>query len=160
MNWTYFWEQYDFSVYSKKQLTNTKKLAYLKNALKGGAAKHVIDSLTGSGDHYEEAISLRLSHLAHVLAIVDATPLKDGTERELHYLHYTVIQHLRALWGIDCKPSGPFVTSVSELNLDMVRQPLNGKRPAKTPSLYLTTLSYSNSSTCVLSLLRQSARVN
>ena len=126
VNWTYFWEQYNISVHSKKQLTNTEKLAYLKNALKGGAAKHVIEGLTGSGDHYEEAIEClqkrynrpRLIHQAHVRAILDAPPLKDGTGRELRRLHDTVTQHLRALRGMDCEPLGPFVTSALELKLD------------------------------------------
>ena len=48
--------------------------------------------------------------------ILEALPLKDSSSKELRRLHDVVQQHLRAL---DYKPSGPFITSVLELKLDV-----------------------------------------
>lgn len=50
--------------------------------------------------------------------IVKALTLKEGTGKELRHLHDTVQQHLRALKAMGCEPSGPFITSVLELELD------------------------------------------
>ena len=60
----------------------------------------------------------RLIHQTHVKMILDATPLKDGTGKELRRLHDTVQQHLRALKSMDYEPSGPFITSIIEIKLD------------------------------------------
>ena len=126
VNWRSFWEQYSVSVHSRKQLASSEKLAYLKHALKGGSAKHVVEGLSGSGNNYDEAIDClqkrydrpRLIHQAHVRAILDAPALKEGNGKELRRLHDTVTQHLRALKAMDCEPSGPFITSALELKLD------------------------------------------
>ena len=126
VNWTVFWEQFQISVHSRSQLSNSEKLAYLKHALKEGAAKHTIDGLSGSGDHYEEAIDClkkrfdrpRLIHQAHVQSILEVPTLKDGNGKELHRLHDTVSQHLRALKVMDYEPPGHFITSMLELKLD------------------------------------------
>ena len=47
--------------------------------------------------------------------IIEAQCLRDGSGKELHD---TVQQYLRALKGMDCEPSSPFITSVLELKLD------------------------------------------
>ena len=47
--------------------------------------------------------------------ILEAPLLKIGDGKELHRLHNTVLQHIRAM---ECEPSGPFITSVIELKLD------------------------------------------
>ena len=59
----------------------------------------------------------RLIHQTHVKMILDATPLKDGTGKELRRSHDTA-QHLRALKSVDYKSSGPFITSIIELKLN------------------------------------------
>ena len=51
--------------------------------------------------------------------MLEAPPLKDGSGKELRHLHDTVQQHLRALKEMDYEPSGPFITSVLELKLDV-----------------------------------------
>ena len=86
----------------------------------------MIEGLSGSGDDYKEAVECltkrynrpRLIHQAHVHAILDTHPLKDGNGKELRRLHDTLSQHLRALRAMDCEPSGPFVTSAIELKFD------------------------------------------
>ena len=98
LHWTTFWEQFDVTIHSKSILTNAEKLAYLQHALKGGSARQTIKGLSRSGDQYAEAITClkdrfnkpRMIHQAHVRAIVDAPPLKDGTGRELRRLHDVV----------------------------------------------------------------------
>ena len=83
-------------------------------------------SLRDSGDNYSEAIEClqsrfdrpHLIHQTHVCMISEAPALKDGTGKELHRLHDTAQQHLRALKAMGHEPPGPFITSLLELKLD------------------------------------------
>ena len=83
-NWPTFREQFDVAITSKPKLTNSEKLAYLRNEVKDGPAKSTIEGLAGSGDNYPEAITClrsrndnpRLLHQAHVRAIVEFPTLK------------------------------------------------------------------------------------
>ena len=126
LHWRNFWEQFSVSVHNRPSLSNAEKLVYLQQSLKDGSAKNVIEGLSRSGDNYEEAIQClktqydrpRLIHQGHVKTILEATPLKDGTGKELRKLRDTVQQHLRALKSMGHDPSGPFITSTLELKLD------------------------------------------
>ena len=64
MNWRSFCEQYTVSIYSKPQLSNPEKLAYmyLQQALKNGPARHVTEGLLGKGDSYADAIDCLHHH--------------------------------------------------------------------------------------------------
>ncbi len=112
INWRTFWEQFAVSVHDRSKPSNAEKLTYLRHALKDGSAKHVVEGLSNSGDHYEEAVEClrkrydrpRLLHQAHVRAILEVPALKDGNGKELRRLHDTVNQHLRALKAIDHDP--------------------------------------------------------
>ena len=114
------------SIHSRSDLANAEKLAYLRNALKNGSAKNVIEGLSRSGEQYDEAIAClkarynrpRLIHQAHVRKIMKIPNLKEGTGKELRKLHDTAQQHLRALKSLGQEPDGPFVTSIIELKLD------------------------------------------
>ena len=126
VNWRTFWEQFSISIHDRPGLSDAEKLAYLRHSLKDGSARNIIEGLSRSGDCYTEAIDSlkarydrpRLIHQTHVRMILEATPLKDGTGKELRRLHDVVQQHLRALKAMDYEPSGPFITSVLELKLD------------------------------------------
>lgn len=60
LHWQTLWEQFSISVHDHSTLTNSEKLVYLKQSLKGGSARNIIEGLSHSGDNYEEAIqSLR-----------------------------------------------------------------------------------------------------
>ena len=93
--WTPFWEQFEIAVHHKSVLSVAEKLSSLKQALKDSPARHVIEGLSGHGDNYAEAIEClqkrydcpRLLHEAHIKAIVEASVLKDDTEREIRRLH-------------------------------------------------------------------------
>ena len=88
-----------FSVHGCSSLSDSEKLVYLQHAVKNGSAKATIEGLSQSGECYMEAMDClksrynhpRLIHQTHVKMILDATPLKDGTGKELHD---TVQQHL------------------------------------------------------------------
>ena len=54
----------------------------------------------------------------HVSKILEIPNLNDGTGRELHQLHDTAQQHLRALKALGHEPDGSFITSMLELKLD------------------------------------------
>ena len=126
MEWQSFWEQFDVSVHSRSQLTDPERLAYLRQALKDGPAKRVIEGFSGSGSAYREAIDMlqkrydrtRLLYQSHVQAIVDAPVVKEGNGKDLRWLHGVLSQHLRALKAMDCEPSGKFLTSMIELKQD------------------------------------------
>ena len=51
IDWNSFWEQFDISIHSRTKLSNTEKLVYLKQSLKDGTAKGVIEGLSKSGEH-------------------------------------------------------------------------------------------------------------
>ena len=126
LNWQIFWEQFNISVHSRKNVANAEKLAYLRHSLKDGQAKSVIEGLSQSGDQYAEAIESlkarydrpRLIHQAHARKIYEAPNLKDGSGKEIRRLHDSVQQHLRALKAMGEEPSGAFITSILELKLD------------------------------------------
>ena len=50
-SWNSFWEQFDISIHRRTNLSNTEKLVYLKQSLKDGTAKGVIEGLSKSGEH-------------------------------------------------------------------------------------------------------------
>ena len=53
LNWSTFWEQFCIAVHDRTHLSDTEKLAYLRNSLKDGTAKSTVE---GFGDQYAEAI--------------------------------------------------------------------------------------------------------
>ena len=126
LNWRSFWEQYSISVHDRAHLSDSEKLVYLQQSLKGGSAKVAIEGLSRSGEYYAEAIEClqsrydrpRLIHQAHVRMILETPSLKEGNGKELRRLHDSVQQHLRALKSMGCEAPGPFITSVLELKLD------------------------------------------
>ena len=77
MNWSNFWDQFSVSIHDKTELSDTAKLAYLRNAMKDGPADAVISGLAKTGDTYDEAVDClrkrydrpRVIHQAHVDAI-------------------------------------------------------------------------------------------
>ena len=126
LNWTSFWEQFEIAVHSKEGLRDVEKLAYLKDAVKDGPAKHVIEGLSRTAGSYAEAIEClrerydrpRLIHQAHVRAILEAPSPKSGSGQELRQLHDVVKQHMRALEAMRCDSLETFISSLLELKLD------------------------------------------
>lgn len=52
-----FWEQFCISVHNFPSLSDSEKLVYLQHALKDGSAKRVIEGLSHSDEHYNEAVA-------------------------------------------------------------------------------------------------------
>ena len=60
LHWQSFWEHFSISVHCHTSLSNSEKLMYLQQSLKGGSARNITEGLSHTGDNYEEAIqSLR-----------------------------------------------------------------------------------------------------
>ena len=86
LNWQTFWEQFRIAVHDQSSISDAEKLVYLRNSLKDGCAKSVIEGLSRSGEHYNEAVEClqsrydrpRLIHQTHVKKIVEFPPLKEG----------------------------------------------------------------------------------
>ena len=55
------------AIHSKAQLKDAEKLAYLRDALKDGPARHVIEGLSQDADYYKEAIDCLQRHYRKVL---------------------------------------------------------------------------------------------
>ena len=126
LNWRSFWEQFCVAVHDRTHLSDSEKLVYLQQSLKGGSAKSAVEGLSRSGEYYAEAVEclqacynrLRLILQTHVRMILEAPQLVEGSGKELCKLHDTVQQHLCAFKAMDCEAPGPFITSVLELKLD------------------------------------------
>ena len=126
LHWLTFWEQYCVAIHDRADLSQAQKLVYLRQSLKDGSAKNVIEGLSRSGEQYTEAVKClqerynrpRLIHQAHVRKIIEVPSLKDNTGKELRRLHDVLQQHLRALKAMDKEPSASFITSLIEMKLD------------------------------------------
>ena len=98
LNWVTFWEQFEIAIHSNKRLHDIQKLAYLRDAVETGLAKHVIKGLSHSVGSYEQAIDClrqryhkpRFIHQSNVSANVDAPSIKSGSAKELQLLHDVV----------------------------------------------------------------------
>ena len=101
-----------------------EKLAYLRDAVKGGPARHVIKGLSQTAGSYAEAtecLKVRydrpcLIHQAHVRAISKAPSLRNGSGSELCRLNDLVKQHMRALEAMECDSLETFVSSLIQKN--------------------------------------------
>ena len=123
LNWR---EQFCIVIHDRTQISDAEKLAYLRHALKDGTAKSTIERLSRSGDHYPEAVKCletryncpKLIRQTHVKKIMEIPALKDVSGSELHRLHDTAQQHIRALKAMGHKPDRTFITSFLQLKLD------------------------------------------
>ena len=76
-------------------MSDADKMTYLQDALKTGPAKFVIKGYTRTSDSYEKAIRClkeQYDHPCYVLeehihSILDAVPVKNSSEKEIHYLY-------------------------------------------------------------------------
>ena len=128
LNWRLFWEQFQAAVHDKPQLGEVDKLTYLRDALKSGPAKSVVQGLTQTADSYQEAIRClkdrydrpRLTHREHVRSILQAPTLKAHNGKEVRKLYDICTQHIRAIKASDTFDLDTFLTIIMELKLDEV----------------------------------------
>ena len=56
LHWSTFWEQFTVAVHSRKDISDSEKLVYLRQSLREGSAKNAIEGLSRTGDNYAEAV--------------------------------------------------------------------------------------------------------
>ena len=128
LNWRLFWEQFQAAVHDKPHLGEIDKLTYLRDAVKGGPARNVIQGLTQTVESYKEAIEClkarydrpRITHREHVRSILQAPVMKSNNGRELRKLYDLCNQHTRAIKASEHYDLDTFLTVVMELKLDEV----------------------------------------
>ena len=106
----------------KHQLSDADKLAYLKDALKDGPAERVVQGLAQMADTYDNTIEHllnrydwpRLTHQAHICAIIDVSSLIEGNGKEIRSSHDVLLQHYRALKAMDEDKFETLLTGVIE----------------------------------------------
>ena len=126
LQWLTFWEQFSVAIHDRVDITKPQKMAYLRQALKHGSARNMVEGLSRTGEQYDEAIEClenrynkpRLIHQAHVKEIIEVPSLRDNSAKEIRRLHDVLQQHLRALKAMKKEPSSPFITSLIEMKLD------------------------------------------
>ena len=64
VNWNSFWQQFNMTIYSKAQLNDAEKLAYLRDVLKDSPVRYmyVVEGLAQDADYYKEAIGCLQKH--------------------------------------------------------------------------------------------------
>ena len=55
LNWWILWEQFESTVHTKTQLSDSDKLTYLSDTLKDSPARYVVSGLTQMAENYVEA---------------------------------------------------------------------------------------------------------
>ena len=88
------------TIYSKAGLNDTAKLMYLQDVLKDGLARFIFQELIQMSDSYKEAIKClkqryywpRLDQEEYICIIMDAVPIKNGSDNELRLLYDAVTQ--------------------------------------------------------------------
>ena len=128
LSWRLFWEQFQAAVHDKPHLEDIDKLTYLRDALKNGPARNVVQGLTQTAESYQEAVRClkerydrpRLIHREHVRNILQAPPLKACNGRELRRLCDLCTQHIRAIKASDDYEIDTLLTVIMELKLDEV----------------------------------------
>ena len=100
-----FWKQFNDTIHSKTGFNDMERLMYLRDALKDGPGRFVIQGLTWTSESYKEAIKCVkehynrpwLVHEEHVRSIVDAVPVKNSSNKEICRLYDPAIQHYQVL---------------------------------------------------------------
>ena len=93
--WNLFWELFEVSVHSKTHISDAERFAYLRQAIKGSPARHVVEGLAHSASNYLNAVERlqkrydkpRQTHKAQVKAILDDARVRDGHAKSCdHYM--------------------------------------------------------------------------
>ena len=110
---------------NRSNLAESEKLVYRQHALKYGSAKQAIEGLSRSGEYYSKAIVSKhvttarglFTRLMYAWYLMHPHP---KTAQEKSFINY-MTQHnsTSALKAMDYETSGPFITSILELKLDV-----------------------------------------
>ena len=85
LKWWLFWEQFQAAVHDEPHLEVVNKLTYLRDKLKDGPTRNVVQGLlTQMAESYQDT---RLIHCEHVRSIVQAPPMKADNGKESRRLY-------------------------------------------------------------------------
>ena len=126
LNWVAFWEQFEVAIHSNERLHDAHKFIYLREAVKDGPAKQVIQGISHSAGSYEEAVEClrkrydrpRIIHKSHIKALVETPNVKTGSGRELRQLRDVVSCHACSLRTIKGDMFEAFLSVYIEMKLD------------------------------------------
>ena len=121
-----FWERFEAAVHDKPHIGDVDKLTYLRDAIKGGRGRNVIQGLTQTAESQQEAIEClkarydlpRITHREHVRNNLQAPVLIPHSGRELRKFYDLCNQHIRARKASELYDLDTFLTVVMELKLD------------------------------------------
>ena len=99
---------------------------YLQDALKDGLARFIIQGLTQTSESYEKAIRCLkewydrswLVREEYILSIVDASLVRNGSDKDIRHLYDTVKQHHQALKAAKSDSFDTVLTVVLPQKLD------------------------------------------
>ena len=126
INWVAFWEQFEVAIQSNERLHDAQKFVYLREAVKDGPAKQVIQGISHSAESYKEAVDClherhdrpRIIHKSHVKALVETPNIRTGSRKEFRQLHDVVSRHVRWLRTIKGDTFDVFLSVYVEIKLD------------------------------------------
>ena len=99
---------------------------YLLQSLTTQKAKDAIEGKDAEAEAYPEAIAALKARLdrpqaiqrAHIRALLNVSPVKNGSSIELRQLHDTFQHHLRSLKAMEKLDFGDFITALGESKVD------------------------------------------
>ena len=127
-NWKSYWQQFEAAIHNSKKLDDQLRMQYLLKSLVTKRAKDAIEGIDAVGEAYPEAIAAlkarfdrpQVIHRAHVRALLNVKPSKDGSSAELRQLHDTFQHHLRSMKALGQLDFERFITALGESKLDPV----------------------------------------
>ena len=125
LQWQQFWSQFKIAIHDRKDLDHSQKMAYLCQSLKQGSAFTVIQGLSLTGEHYEEAIDCllqkydrpRLLHLNHVKAFEALASSMSQSSNSMGKLYEQALSHWRAVKLHKIDSLSTFLTGLFELHM-------------------------------------------
>jgi len=124
--WKSYWQQFEATIHNSKKLDDQLRMQYLLKSLTTKKAKDAVEGIDAVAEAYPEAVAAlknrfdrpQVIHRAHVRAILNIKPMKDGSSGELRKLHDTLQHHLRSLKAMEQLDFERFMTTLGECKLD------------------------------------------
>ncbi len=120
MKWAVFWEQFDAAVHPNSSLDQASKLTYLREAIKDTKVIPLLHRATASASQYKDLLQLlverydqkRLIHQNYSLALVNCSPIKQGSHDELCSFIDCVEHNINSTKETKQYVIGAFLTSI------------------------------------------------
>lgn len=97
-----YWQQFEVTIHNSKKLDDQLRMQYVLKSLTTKKAKDAVEGIDAVAEAYPEAVAAlknrfdrpQVIHRAHVRAILNIKPMKDGSSGELRKPHDTLQHHL------------------------------------------------------------------